>query len=74
MHARRTASGKIYLAAKGGLLLQGIILPASLHSFEALPDILADLSRELEKSITAEAEAGEDEDQMEIDPETGEVT
>lgn len=75
VHARRTASGKIYLAAKGGLLLQGIILPASLHSFEALPDILADLSREMEKSITAEAEAGagEDEDQMEIDPETGEV-
>lgn len=74
VHARKTPSGKIYLAAKGGLLLHGIVMPTSLHGFEALPDILAELSREMEKSITAEAEAGKDEDQMEIDPETGEVT
>ena len=75
VHARKKGNGEIYLACKGGLMLHGLVLPKELKSFAALPDILADLSRELEKSITAEAEAdaGDDENQMEIDPETGEV-
>lgn len=82
VHARMTVGGKIYLAAKGGLLLQGIILPKELKTFAALPDILAELSQSLEKSIIEEAEQlGQAEpeefsaqvEQYTIDPETGEV-
>lgn len=74
VHARKKGNGEIYLACKGGLMLHGLVLPKELKSFAALPGILNRLAVTLEKSITAEAGAGEDVDQMEIDPETGEVT
>lgn len=76
VHARTTPAGKIYLAAKGGLLLQGIVMPTELKKFTALPDILNRLAVTLEQSIRDEAEAGAGEkidEQYEIDPETGEV-
>lgn len=75
VHARKKANGELYLACKGGLLLHGLVLPKELRSFAALPDILNKVSEQLEKSVVSEAQrrSGEDENQMEIDPETGEV-
>ncbi len=76
VHARKKPNGEIYLACKGGLLLHGLVLPKELRSFAALPDVLNVTARLLSDSIIAEEQrrAGEDRDQMEIDPETGEVT
>lgn len=74
VYARRTKSGQIYLAAKAGMLLQGIVMPKQLQSLAALPDILRRLAATLEASITAEAaRAGAEDGQCEIDPDTGEI-
>ena len=74
VYARRNESGKIYLAAKAGMLLQGIVMPKELKSMASLPEILQKLASTLEASIAAEAEReGASEEQFEIDPETGEV-
>lgn len=74
VHVRRDKEGGRYLAVKGGMLLQAIVMPKDLNTYRALPEILQTLAVGLEDSLAKLAAApDEDEDQMAIDPETGEV-
>lgn len=73
----KSGQGKPYLAVKRGLLLQGIVMLLSYGPYAALPDILANLAKDLAASMLDAAEEqneGEEADQYSIDPETGEVT
>jgi hypothetical protein len=74
VHVRQDTEGGRYLAVKGGMLLQAIVMPKNLNAYRALPEILHTLAVGLEDSLAKLAAApGEDKDQMAIDPETGEV-
>lgn len=74
LHERRSTLGELYLAAKGGMLLQGILLPLNPKIFEPLPELLNAAADGLSRSLSLRREQEEEaEDQYRIDPETGEV-
>lgn len=73
LHVRQTDSGMRYLAAKGGLLLHGIIMPLNLKAFTALPGILSAVAAGLEESLERQTPDDEEAGQMQVDQETGEV-
>lgn len=75
LYERQTKDGEIYFAVKTGFILQAILLPALPE-----PDVLADrlrmLASEMETTLhykTLEEEEAEDDAQIRIDAETGEV-
>ncbi len=68
VHVRKTPSGEEYLAAKGGMLLHGILWPKNLQGFGALPDLLGRVAAGLTESILRTAEKRPDDgDQYEIE-------
>lgn len=68
LHARKTPDGEVYLAAKGGMLLHGILWPKNLQAYGALPDLLGRVAAGLTESIIRAAEKRPDDgDQYEIE-------
>ncbi|MBR5342587.1 MAG: hypothetical protein IK149_01675 [Oscillospiraceae bacterium] len=68
VHVRKTKRGEAYLAAKGGMLLHGILWPRNLKTYGALPDLLGRIAGGLTESITRDAEKlpDEEDDQIEL--------
>lgn len=75
LYERQTKDGGIYFAVKTGFILQAILLP-KLPEPDVLFDRLRMLARELETTLhyqTLAEEEAEDDTQLRIDEETGEV-
>ena len=76
LYERHAADGSMYFAVKSGMLLQAIVLPLAPDYgklLEELLEICQGLQQTVETMKEAAAGAEPEDDQLSIDPETGEV-